>query len=139
MPLSTVKRLSHFYILVSMKYVMILGVLMLSLIYGCEDKVYLNQETYQLKVGETVEIYYSLNSCCGMCVGNSHDLQSTKHIDEITVDRAPEDCDGCSTTYAYVFKAIASGTDTLELRHYEASDYCESPDATVSTFIINVE
>jgi hypothetical protein len=122
-----------------MKYAMILGVLMTTLIYGCEEEVYLNQETYDLKVGETVDIYFSLNSCCGMCVGNSDDLQSIEWIDEITVDRAPEDCDGCNTTYAYVFRAIAPGTDTLELRHYVASEYCESPDATVSTFIINVE
>jgi len=93
----------------------------ISIIACQENKEYKNKEKYSLSVGETVEIYYSTNSCCHYAVTNKEELQHIKFVEDKVIDSGPKDCDGCDYTAAFVFKAESKGTDTVELKRLIAS------------------
>ena len=112
--------------------------ILIGLVYsGCSN--YENQERYEVKVGETVKIYYSTNSCCYSCIPNNSELKHVRLLEEKTVDPGPSDCAGCDFTAAYIFKAETPGIDTVQLRIVAASMDCNSMDATPNKYIIEVK
>ena len=103
-------------------------------------KEYKNKEIYHLSVGETVEIYYSTNSCCHYCLVNENRLKNLKLIDEKTVDAAPTNCDGCSHTAAFVFETISLGVDTVYLKQMVGGDDCDSSSTeNAERYIVYIE
>jgi hypothetical protein len=104
---------------------------------GCE-KDYSNQPEYQVEIGEMVTLYFSTNSCCQVCLSQKNDHQHISYVEEISVDPGPEDCAGCDYTMAFVFEAIAEGSDTVFLNHSLASESCYDQLIEDSKFIINV-
>ena len=109
------------------------------LLLNCSLRTYENQPTYELEVNETVEIYYSTNSCCNYCFTESQNLKHIEYLKEITVDSGPRDCAGCNFTAAFVFKAISPGRDTVRLRFSEASRPCEEVEVPTEEFIVVVK
>jgi len=57
-------------------------------------------------------------------------MQFLKLVEEKIVEKAPEDCDGCTDIIAYVFKGVKPGQDTI--KHFETS-----PHDTCSTSLLN--
>lgn len=103
------------------------------------DKEYINQPEYHLNLGETVEIYFSTNSCCEYCIINMEELNSVSFEQEITVEPYPDDCAGCSFTGAFVFKAVHPGTDTILLNVREMSASCYELDEEPEMYIVHVQ
>ena len=99
---------------------------------------YENQEHYQIYVGETIDIFYSTNSCCYYCVSNLGNLKHVALIEDKTIDNGPENCDGCNSTSAFVFKAVSIGIDTVKLKRVEASTDCEKSDSEPEIYIIEI-
>ncbi len=118
-----------------MKQVLIISLITI-LFHGCEN--YENKDKYVVKVGESVEIYYSSNSCCYYCISNSEELVHVYLKETLTVDTGPEDCAGCNYTYALVFMAESVGVDTIELKSIQASKDCDSSNVIPQKFIIEV-
>ena len=108
-------------------------------ISSCYQKTYENQTNYQLKVNETVEIYYSTNSCCYYCFASEQNLNHIEYIEEKTVDSGPKDCAGCNFTAAYVFKAKSPGIDTVKLKHSTANESCTDANIIPEEYIIEVK
>ncbi len=105
--------------------------------YGCNS--YENKANYEIKVGETVEIYYSTNSCCYYCLSSEGDLNHVKLIERKTVDNGSKDCEGCTNTNAFVFIGGSVGKDTVELKLLEAKDDCENNDLETEKYIIEIK
>ena len=99
-----------------MKQILII-LLILLFYYGCNifdnNYNYDNKYKYEINVGETVQIYYSTNSCCYYCITNKHELNHVDILETKTIDTGPEDCAGCNYMYALVFKAESVGIDTV--------------------------
>jgi hypothetical protein len=113
------------------------------LISGCKSsskkrEAYKNQEVYDIKLGDSCRIYYSTNSCCFYCIYNRNELDNVALINDLVLDEGPKDCDGCSVQYAYVFKGIKAGTDTVQLKTLPASQSCEDS-AYVAKYVIRVK
>lgn len=105
------------------------------LVFGCTN--YENQPEYEIMVGETIDIYYSTNSCCYYCFENENSLNHLTVVGRETVDPGPSDCEGCNYTVALTFKATSIGSDTIRLKHLEALQDC-SDDVEPELYIINV-
>ena len=105
--------------------------------YGCGS--HKNKDKYEIKVGETVEIYYSTNSCCSYCVSNEKSLKHVKLMGKKTIDNGPKDCAGCNYTAAFIFKGKSVGIDTLELKLLVASMDCDSNDVKPEKYIIEIK
>ena len=114
----------------------ILAILLISLfIYGCNNY----EDKYEITVGETVEIYYSTNSCCYYCLSNEKDLKHVKLLETKTIDSSPEDCAGCNYTAAFVFKAESVGIDTIELKLMGGTMDCDSNDVKPEKYIVDIK
>ena len=119
-----------------MKRILTLSIIIL-IFYGCNS--YKNKDRYEIKVGETVEIYYSTNSCCYYCLSNEKDLNHIKLIERITIGNGPEDCAGCNHTSAFVFKAESPGIDTVELKLLRATVNCDSNNVEAEKYVIEIK
>lgn len=120
-----------------MQKIFLLSVLLATLL-ACK-KEYVNQPEYTLQKGESVEIYFSTNSCCQYCVLNTEELDAIAYEKEITVEPYPDDCAGCNFTGAFVFKAVQPGTDTIYLNVREMSKDCYDLDGEPETYIVHVQ
>ncbi len=107
--------------------------------FSCEKKTFENKPQYELNVNETVEIYYSTNSCCYYCLVNGSDLQHIELITEKTVDPGPRDCNGCNYVAAYIFKATTPGVDTVKLNHATANKPCYGTEAPPEKYVVVVK
>lgn len=120
----------------------------LVLIAGCTSNPkkaasYTNQETYHIQVGQTVDIYIKDNSCCKNCWVNESSAIAVRHTKTEVVEKAPKDCEGCNTTYAWKFEGHTPGTDTIQIARFSAALDCEEyladpSEGKVYTYIINV-
>lgn len=106
-------------------------------LFGCNS--YKNKEKYEIKVGETVEIYSATNSCCFYCHVSKDQYKHLKFIEGKTVDKGNKMAEGNTVTTAWIFKAESIGKDTVVLRHLYAADECDSSDAVPEMYIIEVK
>ncbi len=124
----------------SMKYIFILMFVSAFLsTLCCTQKTYENKPFYKLKVNETVEIYYSTNSCCYYCFAEDQNLNHIEFLEDKTIDSGPKDCAGCNFVAAFVFRAKSPGIDTVKLLHSVASKPCEEAEGPPEEYIIQVE
>lgn len=108
------------------------------LVSGCAKK-YENKEVYDIPVGGSCEIYFSTNSCCLYCVEKEQMLRHVERSKILVVDPGPEDCSGCQAHYAFVFKGIRPGADTIRLKEITASGDCETSGVLISEqYVIRV-
>ena len=114
-------------------------ILICLLIFGCTEKIYENKPVYEINVDETVEIYYSTNSCCYYCFSEEQNLNHIEYLEEKSVDSGPDDCAGCNFTRAYIFKAMSPGIDTVKLSHSVASKPCGESNAPFEEYVVIVK
>ena len=94
----------------------------LTFFQSCTDaEEFDNKKNYNIKVGEIITYYVSSNSCCRDCWLNKTSMTSIKLIEKKEVKKRPEDCDGCTSWVAYVFKGVKSGQDTI--KHFTISPH----------------
>lgn len=74
-----------------------------------------NKDIYKIKVGETFQIYYSSNSSTYFTLDKKEKLTKIKLLDNKKVDNFNNECEGCTTNYAYIFKGIVKGEETIAL------------------------
>ena len=122
-----------------MKGLLLLLGLILLMSVACSEKSYVNKLNYELKIGESVEIYYSTNSCCYYCFAKEQDLKHLTFIEEKTVDSGPENCSGCNFTGAFVFKATSVGFDTIKLKSTIASESCFDASVAPQEYFVRVQ
>ncbi len=120
-----------------MKNNLILIVPALLWLTGCKN--YKNNDRYELRINERVEIYYSTNSCCYYCISNENQLKHIKLVENKTIDSGPSDCEGCNYTAAFVFEGKSKGKDTLELKNLVATMNCDSNNVNSEKYIIEVK
>ncbi len=89
-------------------------------------------------MGESFDLYLSENSCCVNCFVNKADLKSIELVDRKLVDSADADCAGCNSEYAWVFKGINVGVDTIKIQHIPANKQCSDSIQSPDFFIVIV-
>lgn len=112
-------------------------------LFSCNHKSknidYTNTNEYNIKIGETVEIYYSTNSCCQYCIPDYQQLNHLEYIGEKTVLPMPKGCAGCNETNALMFKANSLGRDTIYGQIVAASRACPDSTKEMSKYIVTIE
>jgi hypothetical protein len=102
------------------------------------EQDYSNKSVYNIKVGDTLMIYYSTNSCCSYCAPNKNNLNHLKLIEERLLVPEPEDCMGCNHTSALVFVAKNIGTDTIFEKIEGPTTPCSDTLSDFNTHIVNI-
>jgi hypothetical protein len=112
-------------------------------LFSCNQKrkikEYTNNTEYTIKVGETLEIYYSTNSCCFYCRPNINELKHLEFLGEKIVVPMKKNCAGCNATYALMFKANSLGKDTLYGQIVAASRACPDSTREMYEYIVTIE
>ena len=103
-----------------------------------EASDYKNKDVQSVDIGDTVEIYYTTNSCCAYCSPNQGTLEHLEFIGEETVIPYPDDCDGCNRTQALLFVAKSSGSDTILGKIHSHSMDCSDTLIEFESFIVNI-
>ena len=106
-------------------------------LYGCNS--YENKDKYEIKVGQTFEIYYSTNSCCYYCIVNESKLKHLKFIKRRTVDKGPKDCDGCNSTEAFVFRGESLGKEVVEIKRLGATMNCDDKEVNTEKYLVEIK
>ncbi len=118
--------------------------LLLSLFISSCKKEYINQQNYEISIGQTFTLYVGENSCCVNCWLNENNLHSVTLLERKLVDPAPEDCEGCTSHYAWIFKGTAVGQDTIKIVQVSAGEGCigyslDSTQVQQDYFLVNVK
>lgn len=100
---------------------------------------FINQNIYDIQVGDTLKIYYSTNSCCEYCIANRSKLRNISLIDDILVQSANKNCAGCNSVHALLFLAENKGMDTICGKIITASQSCLDSLECMDEFIVNVK
>ncbi len=117
--------------------VILLGVIACN--HNHKEDQYTNKGSYKISTNESVELYYSTNSCCYYCVSNKSELKYTQLVEDKMIDKGPSDCEGCNYISAFVFKGKSKGIDTVELKIVQANMDCYSNDVQPERYIIEVK
>ncbi len=75
---------------------------------------YKNKSYYSVNIGDTINIYYTTNSCCKYCQPNTKKLQHLEYFESKIVIPSKKDCEGCNYTSALMFVAKSVGVDTIK-------------------------
>jgi predicted secreted protein len=105
-------------------------------ISGCSS--HSNKEIFNVKIGESFKIYYSTNSCCYYWWINEKKIKSVKLSGRTMEKETPKGCTGCSSKSAFLFKAMAIGTDTIKLSMLTATDSCNEESVDYEAYVVNV-
>lgn len=115
-----------------------------SFLTSCEN-FYDNKPFYKIKVGETFRIYIGQNSCCQNCWLKEKSIKHIKYIDaELIYDPLNKGCEGCTDRFAWIFKGIKAGTDTIKILSITGGENCKDYETKPylggepETFIITV-
>lgn len=98
-----------------------------------------NKKVYNVHVGDTIEIYYSTNSCCKYCLGNEDKLLNLEFIGRKIVVPEEKGCDGCNHTAALSFVAIKKGTETIRGGIIPPVENCSDSIPNLEKFIVNIK
>ena len=74
---------------------------------------YKNKPTNNIRVGERFQLIFGSNSCCRNGQLDKSTLNSLEHLKDSIVLPSPKDCDGCTTYYAVIFRAVRPGKDSI--------------------------
>ena len=106
------------------------------LFLGCSSER-INQEKYDVIVGERIDIFYGENSCCGRC-WNDTELTHLKFVEVKTIE-IEKDCAGCTSTYAKSYEAISAGIDTIKTQSYAMSASCRLDSGDIEIFLVSIK
>jgi hypothetical protein len=121
-----------------MKYCIPFIVLTLISCKNGTEKAYTNKSHYSIAIGDTLEIYYTTNSCCQYCQPNQEQLKHLKYIGRKTIIKEPKDCVGCSQTSALLFVAKSKGIDTIKDATIGPLDNCSDLIKGLTNYIIQI-
>tara|TARA_B110000211_G_C13774202_1_gene418884 strand:+ start:335 stop:667 length:333 start_codon:yes stop_codon:yes gene_type:complete len=76
---------------------------------------YENKAYYKIEIGDSLELYYDVNSCCNRCLITKDNAKHLEFINSTAITEQDEDCEGCTSVSAYRFKAFTKGIDTLRI------------------------
>lgn len=99
---------------------------------------YKNKKVYSIHIGDTLEIYYSTNSCCKYCSPNAKKLNHLRFIGTKNVVHSKKGCEGCNWTKALVFVAQSTGIDTLKDAIVPPMTKCNDSLKELSNYIIHI-
>lgn len=80
---------------------------------GIIYSTYKNKPINNVRVGERFQLVFGSNSCCLNGQLDKTTLSSLHYEKDSVVLPSPEDCAGCTTYYAVIFKAVRPGKDSL--------------------------
>ncbi len=103
---------------------------------GCSSE-HINKQRYNVIVGETIEIFYGENSCCGRC-WNDMELNHLEFVEEKTIE-FDENCAGCTNTYSRSYQAVSAGVDTIKTQSYAMSDWCNLDSGDIEIFLVTIK
>ena len=92
-----------------------------------------------MQVGDTVEIYYTTNSCCQYCQPNADKLKHLKYLGSKTIVEAKKECAGCSQISELMFVATSEGTDTIKDATIGPLDNCNDTIKGLTEYIIEIK
>lgn len=87
-------------------------------------KDFSNKASYNIRIGETFELYVSENSCCQNCWVDKTKLNSIELLNQKLVEPRDKDCDGCTSYYSWNFKGTNVGVDTIKIARICGGDNC---------------
>lgn len=108
------------------------------LIGGCFSPR-INHKNYEVKIGQTFEIYVNENSCCKNCWLNEFSIKSIKLVDKKSVDLIPNTDDGGTTHMAWVFEGVKAGMDTITIVNVTGGESCENQKLSIRDIQIFVK
>ena len=99
-----------------MKKYLLIGLLFLLnvILYSCINDFH-NKPKYEIKVGETFDLYVAENSCCSNCWINELSMKSITLVKHKLVSKPWFAKGGGTYYYAWVFKGIKVGVDTIKI------------------------
>lgn len=106
-------------------------------IVGCNFS-HTTQKMYDIKVGEEFEIYIDENSCCQNCWQNEKLIKSIQLVSTKCTDWIKNTDDGGTTHYAWKFRGIAEGSDSIRIVRISGGDDCSNPENVYSDVVIQV-
>ena len=104
-----------------------LAVLLTLLICSC----YRNEPSYSIQIGESLDLFVHTNSCCNYCWLDQENATHLRRTDRRVVDRADEDCAGCSNVEAWTYEGISEGTDTIRIATLQGGTACDEMDSSL--------
>ena len=120
------------------KSIIISCLILTGILTACSAKEYVNQNTYELSVGDQLELYYTTNSCCYYCF-NGEELQHLEYIDDRVMIPYEDGCDGCDQTEAFVFEAKSVGVDTIYMALVEGGEDCRIDKSSAQKYVVTVK
>lgn len=99
---------------------------------------YKNREKYSVIIGDTIEIYYTTNSCCLYCQPNAEQLNHLKYAGKRIMIREPKGCEGCNHTAALLFVAKSEGVDTIYGGIITPTAKCNDSLKALNRFIVEI-
>ncbi len=99
---------------------------------------YKNKQRYSATIGDTIEIYYSTNSCCKYCQPNAASFKHLEYIGQKIVIPEPNDCEGCNHTTALLFVAKSKGIDTIRGGIIAPLENCNDSTENLDKFVVEV-
>jgi len=100
-----------------MKYILFIFLLSLTSCRQPDNQIiystYKNKPTNNIHVGERLQLIFGSNSCCLNGQLDKSTLKSLEYVKDSVVLPSPEECVGCTTYYAVIFKAVKPGKDTV--------------------------
>ncbi|MFT6500129.1 MAG: hypothetical protein ACJASQ_000236 [Crocinitomicaceae bacterium] len=106
---------------------------------GPSAEDFTNKSSYELKVGDTLRIYYTTNSCCYECAPNKDSLNNLIFIGSETVISGPKGVEGGNSTRAILFKATNIGTDTIYAKIIGGGMECSDTIPGMTRYIVNIK
>lgn len=103
------------------------------------EKAYTNKSHYSIAIGDTLEIYYTTNSCCQYCQPNAEKLRHLKYVGSKIILAERKDCIGCSQTSARMFLAKSKGIDSIKDATIGPLDNCSDTIKDLKNYIIEVK
>lgn len=100
---------------------------------------YKNADKYTVNIGDTIEIYYTSNTCCYHCFSNKEDTKHSKLIGEKTITEPSKKYVGSNHIEAFIFKAESIGVDTIKLKDLTATEDCDSSEVQPEIYVIEVK
>lgn len=104
-----------------------------------KEKTFINKPHYTIEIGDTLQIYYSTNSCCQYCQPNASQLKHLRYAGSKIIEAAPKDCSGCSQTSALLFIAKSKGIDTIKDAIIPPLAPCNDTLKDLVNYIINIK
>lgn len=101
--------------------------------------ILVNLDYYEMKVGDTLPIYYRTNTCCPFCIPKMKEIPQLKYLGNKLIYDCPFGTEGANITASQNFLAVSKGIVTLEYGIVTPNDVCDSLDKPLNKIIIHIK